>query len=223
LDYFKKSRQLESSLEKTFLNNFINEIEDTIFNDINNPNNDIVNLSDDSFDNSVQIFDGGDNMLEYSQQSVSESPVGKFEESPSNFNKMNMSNDFANMVGMSYAEGFSCIKTDDIKEYLTNFGDGNKDIFKNLPHYQQFAKGFSQLDKNNIFLKNNFNKPEQGQGQGKRQKKEEKLFEFGTEFEIKSSEIFTKESKAKSNLVQRETKKEKKRKVKQYYNYDKAM
>jgi hypothetical protein len=158
-----------------------------------------------------------DNISSYSQnlsQEPQDSP--NFDE---NMEIGNISNQILN-VRPSYVDGFSYLKSDDIKEYIHKFGDGNKDLFKNLPHFKNFADSINRFDKWNISFKSSETKKDQT----KRVKKEEKLFDFSENNEIKKSEIFDKEKKATKEKTGN-FKKERiiKRKVKQHFNYDQSM
>lgn len=220
LSYFKKTRELETSLERTFYHNLLQEIDDTLLRDNNIDDKSVLSIE--SMNNSVEMLDEmNENMSMISQHSSNESPIGvKYEDNLNYKNMLNISNEIPNhLAGLSYVEGFSCIKTDDIKEYLTNFGDGNKEIFKNVPQYQKFTKSFNQLDKTNPFLKTGLKE------ETKRVKKEEKLFNFSQENEVKPNEVFAKDSKIKSTIGNNKDfiRKDKKKKVRQFYNYDKTM
>lgn len=236
LSYFKKSRDIETSLERTFYNDLMHEFDDTLVRE--HINLDKSHVSD--LDNSINLGDNlemeNDYISALSQRSSHGSHLSaKFDEN------LNMNNMLGNLnssrnefnknigpgVGVSYMEGFSYLKSDDIKEYIHQFGDGNKEIFKNIPQYKIFTKTFDQLDRFNKFgagnllgvgLNNNENTNK------KRVKKEEMLFEFSVENEVNKNDIFEKESKLKKPVVSKEPARKKyKKKVKQYYHYDRSV
>ncbi len=219
LNYFKKSRELETSLEKTFYQNLMYEFDESARENILNDNS----IQSDSLNNSVNIGDNidQDNMSLYSQNLSEDSPQSmNFED---NMKLGNISNNIYN-VGPSYIDGFSYIKSDEIKEYIHRFGDGNKEILKNLPHFKIFANSLNQLDKWNSLLKPSSLETKNKEDRPKRLKKEEKLFEFNSENEISRKEIFDKEKKFPKDLpASLKNEKFHKRKVKQYYHYDQSM
>jgi hypothetical protein len=227
LPYFKKSRDLETSLDKTFYDNLMQEFDESVAN---------YNLVDDEDNYSLnESFNIGENIendpesqeISNSHRSSYESHMsGKFDEGM-NINLMNMTQaQFMSQVhagvGASYMDGFSYLRSDDIKEYIHTFGDGNKEVFKNMPQYKMFAKSFNQLEKinNNLNKVNVFNDDKKE----KPKKKEEVLFDFSVENEVKKIEIFEKESKTKKNVVTKDSGRKKfRRKVKQLYHYDKSL
>jgi hypothetical protein len=215
LSYFKKVRELETSLERTFYHNLMSEFDETMLkdnfigdNNIEESLNDSMNLAD-----NLDI----DNLSSHSQRSSSlaQSP-GIFED---NFQILNITNDFKKNLGpgISYVEGFSYLRSDDIKEYIQQFGDGNKELFKNIPQYKNFTKSFNQLEKLNNFGINNLLQ--------KKCKKEELLFDFSIENEIDKNDIFEKDQKSKKNINNKDLRKDKKnkRRVRGFYYYDKLM
>jgi hypothetical protein len=219
LSYFKKSRELETSLEKTFYQNLMHEIDETLLRE--NLMNTRTNLSqDDSIGgDSVDLFDNlNDNMSSMSQKNsdLESGSTAHFEEGL-NINMISIgNNNNKDMNGFSYVDGFSSLKNDEIKVYLHQFGDGNKDAFKGLPNFNNFAKGFNQLDKMNN-LKNPLK-------DGVKVKKVERLYEFSIDNEVNKNDVFLKDSKMKPAVNLKENyKKEKRRKVRQFFNYDKSM
>jgi hypothetical protein len=216
LSYFKKSREFETSLERTFYNNLMNEFDDTL----ENLMNDGSVASGDSLNNSLAFVDNIDNDNMSSADSRKSSFHGsaspRFED---NMNLINLVSEMPNLNGMSYVDGFSYIKSEDIKEYIHQFGAGNKEMFKNLPHFKNFTASFNQLEK--ISGKSNVNLVK---GENvKKPKKEEKLFEFKINEEVDKKEIFEKERKIKKEKINNREPKLKKKKVKQYYHYDRSM
>lgn len=225
LPYFKKSRDLETSLDKTFYDNLMQEFDETVVN---------YNLVDEEDNYSLnESFNIGENIendpesqdITNSHRSSHESHLsGKFDDGM-NMNIMNIMTqpNFNSQGNMgSYMDGFSYLRSEDIKEYIHTFGDGNKEVFKNMPQYKMFAKSFNQLDRGN----NNFNKITvfNDDKKEKPKKKEEMLFDFSVDSEVKKIEIFEKESKAKKNVVTKDSGKKKfRRKVKQLYHYDKSL
>jgi hypothetical protein len=239
LSYFKRTRELETSLERTFYNDLMHEFDDTVVREHINLDKSHVSDLDNSMnfeDNLDMDNDNMDNMSSLSQRSSHGSHLSaKFDDN------LNMNNMLGNLnstrnefnktmgpgMGVSYMEGFSYLKSDDIKEYIHQFGDGNKEIFKNIPQYKNFTKSFNQLDKLNNFGAGNLlgGGPNNNENTNKKRvKKEEMLFEFSEENEVKKLEIFEKESKTKKTLLPREpARKKNKKKVKQYYHYDRSV
>jgi len=222
LPYFKKSRDLETSLDRTFYDNLMQEFDESV------PNYNLVEDEDNySLNESFNIGDNIENDPESQEISNSNRSSygshmsGKFDEGM-NMNLMNMTqaNFMSQVPGVgAYMDGFSYLRSEDIKEYIHTFGDGNKEVFKNMPQYKMFAKSFNQLEKmNKVVSVFNDDKKE------KPKKKEEVLFDFSVENEVKKLEIFEKESKTKKNVVTKDTGMKKfRRKVKQLYHYDKSL
>lgn len=206
LGYFKKSRELETSLEKTFYNNFMNELE---YNDmeVDNLNESVIMPLEDNMKDNLSLMSQNKSELD--------SVMSQQLDEGGNDNDVNIAGNLQNLNATTgfLGEGFSLFKHDDILNHEGQFGDGSHDILKNLPQFQNFVKAFNQLDKNNILRK-------PGQKEGKRVKKEEKLFEFNLDNEVKKGDIFGKESK-KLAVLNTAAKKEKKKKGKKFYNYDK--
>ena len=218
MNYFKKSRELETSLEKTFYQNLLFEFDESARENILNDKT----LESDSLNDSINIADNmdQDNLSYYSQTFSQDSPSSpNFND---NINIVNISNDLVNNVGPSYMDGFSYLKSDEIKEYIHRFGDGNKEILKNFQHFQSFANSLNQFDKWNSNLKSS-NDLKNKKDQPKKIKKEDKLFEFNSDNEVPKNEIFDKERKIKENQNALKRDKIRKRKVRQFYNYDRSV
>jgi hypothetical protein len=158
----------------------------------------------------------GDIDNEMNSQSVMEAGMSPYSDPTTNMNyEMKGISGFGN----SMLEGLSYLKTDDIKQYIHQFGDGNKDSFKNLPEYSNFTKAFNQLQN---FKTVNFDLNGKRE---KRVKKEEKLFVFSEENEVQKDEIFdknAKEVKSKKDKIDLKKEMKKRKKVKTYYRYDKS-
>ena len=174
LGYFKQTRNLETSIEKSFYNNLMNELD-----------NDGI----DELDEEIDIGGGDDNMDNILPDTMSAMSQSKSEFDSANPQELSQIeiNDMGPNISMekngtSLVEGFSLFKHDDILEYENKFGTGNK-MINNLPQFQLFMKAFNKLD-NTMYLRG---------GLGK------KLPELNREKKIK---------------------KEEKKKVKQFYNYD---
>lgn len=179
-------------------------------------------VNSDSFNDSINIADNidQDNLSSYSQNLSQDSPRSpNFDD---NINIVNISNDIINNLGPSYMDGFSYLKSDEIKEYIHRFGDGNKEILKNLQHFQKFANSLNQFDKWNTTLKPSVD-PKNKKDFPKKIKKEEKLFEFNSENEVNKKDIFDKEKKVKDNPYALKNDKIRKRKVKHLYHYDQSV
>ena len=208
LGYFKQTRNLETSIEKSFYNNLMNELD-----------NDGI----DELDEEIDIGGGDDNMdniLPDTMSAMSQSKSEFDSGNPQELSQVEINDMGPNMSmeknGTSLVEGFSLFKHDDILEYETKFGTGNK-MINNLPQFQLFMKAFNKLD-NQMYLRGGLGKKIPEINREKKIKKEEKLFVFSEEEEIPRSEIFGKESKMKK--VDPILKKEEKKKVKQFFNYD---
>lgn len=198
----------------------MNEFDDTIFREnILDDNNDL-----ESFNEELNIEDNIDNdniSMSQSQKTGSFDGISPFDEnmiSIGNNNNNNNNNPLHNIIQMSYLEGFSYLKSDEIKEYIHQFGDGNKNLFKALPNYSGFSKVFTKLQnwKSTSNLGNMMKKD-------KKTKKEVKLFEFSEENEIEKHDVFDKESKIKSRTLKDRREPKIKKKVKQFYSYDRSM
>ena len=208
LGYFKQTRNLETSIEKSFYNNLMNELD-----------NDGI----DELDEEIDIGGGDDNMDNILPDTMSAMSQSKSEFDSANPQELSQIeiNDMGPNISMekngtSLVEGFSLFKHDDILEYENKFGTGNK-MINNLPQFQLFMKAFNKLD-NTMYLRGGLGKKLPELNREKKIKKEEKLFVFSEEEEVARSEIFGKESKMKK--VDPILKKEEKKKVKQFYNYD---
>lgn len=205
LGYFKQTRELEPRIERSFYQNFVSELD----------NNAIDEADEFEVEDNDNIL--GDNISVTSQnKSDIDSALSQQNEEP----QINIPNNMSNIGGFNNitnfgGEGFSLFKHDDILEHEGQFGDGSKNVLKNLPQFQNFVKNFGQLDKN-LYLHKPGAKIERT-----RVKKEEKLFEFSEEKEVSRGDIFGKESKYNAKKGTEVYKKENKKKVKQFYNYDK--
>lgn len=131
----------------------------------------------------------------------------------------------------SFIEGFSHLKTDEIKIYIDQFGDGNKEVFNNFQDFRAISRGLNQMDKWRITgLDTAANKNKE---KAPKQKKIQILFDFSQEKEITENDFDDffekKESKAKklkeiyaynnnNNLNKRELMARKKI-TKKFYNY----
>jgi condensin complex subunit 2 len=216
LTYFKKQRELDNSLERTFFANLMNEFDDTLLREnlLDQDESPVESLNQSfNFENNENM----DNFSSASQKSDYDSNISaKFDDM--NINMNNYGNINQNL-GVSYMEGFSYLKSDDIKEYIHQFGDGNKHVFKNMPQYKSFAKTFGQLEKFNS-LNNNLN----DEKREKKIKKEEIFFDFSAENEVLKGDIFEKESMAKKNQnIRDHPKRKNKKKVKQMFHYDRSI
>lgn len=226
--YFKNNRGLEySSNEGNFYQNFMHEL------DNENPMESIIDEQIEGYDDMNGNENGFGDNISIGSQNKSENE-NEFGSSQMNDDAINQFQDNNITIGGSFnttsfmKEGFSMFKHEDILEHVSKFGDGSRNVLKNLPQFQNFMKAFNQLDKGSLFfnrglaLKNN---NDISNKDSKKVKKEEKLFEFSIDKEVLRNEIFAKESKVKKYNMMNDTniltKKEKKRKVKQLYNYDK--
>jgi hypothetical protein len=225
LPYFKKVKELETSLEKTFYQNFLHEFDETELKE---------NLLERSMEDNSYMEDSfhmADNMeqdnvsLAPSQhtQSVDSHNQNNFEDNMILLNnetfRLTQQSNPNLMQGMSFLEGFSYLKPDEIKDYIQQFGDGNRQTLKMVPQYKEFAKNFNNLDKiNNVLAVDTL------KNRG-RPKKEEKLFTFSLENETCKNDIFElNERKNQDKLAKKDRAKDfKKKKVKMFYYYDRSM
>jgi hypothetical protein len=186
--------------------------------------NDRTNLSE-SLNNSINFVDNyeNDNLSSYSQRtsSLESGKNAEIEEGMNLNNFLNYKQDVNKNSGMSYICEISSFKNDVFREHIQNFGDGSKEILKNMPNFRNFTKSFNQLEK----LNNNLNYITSLNNKEKKNKKEEILFEFSVAQEIHKYEIFDKDSKVKKNVAKDNNKKEnkKKKKVRGLYYYERNM
>lgn len=216
LDYFKKTRHLETNFEKTFYDNFIREIDNSINHE------DILNNSYDDLKSLSSLNDEGiNNQFDYENISISQDSSIDGGISPRNDDILKLGNEHANNLSnhqnaSTFLEGFSHLKSNEIKLYIHQFGDGNKEILNSLPNYKSFTKSLNQMDKWKLtnLDKSNF------KDKCTRVKKIQSLFEFNIENEvIDFKEIFEKKETKKKI---RENKKEllkKNKNTKKLYNY----
>ena len=167
--FFKESRKLDVTTlasDRSFMENLIN-------NELNIDDNRIEENLEILSNNSV-ILDEIDqdlnkfNDINSSQNSISDMPV--FDENFIQNNSINNNKNFSVM------EGFSYLKNDDIKQFITNFGDGNKDMLK------KFMNDPNQFE-NQIKFKFDIEKKGNAKNQ-KKMKKEEKLFVFSLDCQV---------------------------------------
>lgn len=199
LSYFKKSRDLETSLERTFYQNLMNEFEDETM-ALRADNSNILN---DSVNSSMHFNDNdNDNISSYSNRTSSIEQSPQFDDNMLKIGtEANSQGAFANFSG--FFEGFSTLNSEEIKEYIHQFGDGSRNILKAMPNYKTFNKAFI-VDNKSTFGGSD-NKP-------KKVKKETMLFTFEEETEVVKKEVFDKESKTKKANKEVAVKERKKRK-----------
>jgi hypothetical protein len=233
LDFFKKTRELDVTFERTFVKDLLHEFDtsiidgtmlyDRIDNESVDYENGEVNIGDNMF---LGDLNDGDNI---SISQLSEDSQNRFGMNNANLedniltlqtglnNNIDNNERLSTAVSHSFMDGFSYLKTANIKEYIEQFGDGSKQVLNNLPHFKNFSKIFDKLDNMKLFNMDNKN------AYNKRAKKEEKLFEFSIETEVNKHDIFDKDSKNK-NIIKKEFYKNiKKKHVKTFYNYDRSM
>lgn len=240
LAFFKKSRKLDTSFEKTFVHDLLKEFDtsiidgtmmydrldsDSIIND-----NEEMNIADNILLPDLYFNDNDNDNISVSQ--LSEESQNRFEGTNSNLadniltlqtDLLNNNNNFDNndklstTVSNSFMDGFSYLKTANIQEYISQFGDGNKQVLNNMPHFRNFTSMFDKLDNLKFCNLNNKN------AQNKKVKKQEKLFDFSKESEISKVDIFEKESKNKNKVLKESRKDLKRKRIKTLYNYDRSM
>ncbi len=216
LTYFDRApKKAESIFEQNFITS-LNETtnnNNTINND-NQPEQERNFLDDSEFD--MDIAQENPSQSQHSSNLDEQSP--QYDDNINDLNDINPFDDNPMLLKakngmMSFNEGFSMLKSDEIKEYIQQFGDGNKTLFKNFPQFQNFTKSFNQLEKLNTAPT------------VKRVKKEDALFDFTLADDIEKEEVFELESKTKKKLNRDGMRKEKKhkRRVRGFYFYDKFM
>ena len=226
LTYFRRSTEIENKdLATSFIENFKTELEkiDNInidnnnnmeiikeeeenLDDFNNNNINDENLSSQLSNNGVDYDDLNNNVNNNNNNLENE------------LDEINLNNTNNNNNNTTLLNNFSLFQNNDIIEHAENFGDGSRNILKNLPQFQNFLKNFGKLEKgffnNKLGINNNNNI-------NINKKKEEKFFDFSEENEIDKNDIWlnvkTKNKKFDINLM----KKDKKKKVKLMYNFDK--
>lgn len=205
LTFFKKTEsEAQIHAEQSFYKNFINEFDDE--DKVEENYLDDIRSQTSMLDDAYNMADGVDDLS---------SQVGDIGKDSPHFSDVNLGYDMkSTFMGQTLLDNFSYLRSDEIKEYIHQFGDGNKDSFKNLPNYTSFTKAFGQL--NSIKL------PAQGKD---RKKKEEKLFLFSKDNEVSRNEVFDKEKPEKTKKDKVDIKKEmkKRKKVRQHYKYDKSL
>lgn len=220
INYFKKSREIETNLEKTFYQKFINQFENSINNGFDSDEEE--NIIYEEAENEISIYDEneavehldfpGDNnsMASVNSNFDGNSIPSNNDVSTNPFNGTlifnNNNGSILNASNNNFLEGVSHLKTEDLKSYLDSFGEGNKEIINlGINDFKNFSRKLDNIDswkftnldpfkKKNDF--NNLNKDKYP-----KQKKVQMLFDFSEENEITEEEfeeLFeSKESKAK--------------------------
>ena len=214
LSIFKERSKLDSSnngnLMNSFLNNFKEELDKNDEENFDEINEEIIIKEEE--DNLLQddnINDINDNISIVSQNKSLDM------ESQLNDNRNNITNNISNIGNYNGENNFSMFNQDELLNQLNQFGDGRKDVLKDLPQFQNFVKNFNKLDKNLFFNKFGIKNEE-----GNKKKKEEKLFVFNINNEIEKNEIFT-ENKTKATKKPEIPKRDNKKKLKLFFNFDK--
>ena len=214
LSIFKERSKLDSSnngnLMNSFLNNFKEELDKNDEENFDEINEEIIIKEEE--DNLLQddnINDINDNISIVSQNKSLDM------ESQLNDNRNNITNNISNIGNYNGENNFSMFNQDELLNQLNQFGDGRKDVLKDLPQFQNFVKNFNKLDKNLFFNKFGIKNEE-----GNKKKKEEKLFVFNINNEIEKNEIFT-ENKTKATKKPEMPKRENRKKLKLFFNFDK--
>ena len=206
LSVFKERSNLENSnngnLMNSFLNNFKEELdkeEEENYDEINEEN--IIKEEEENL-----LQDDNDNISNFSQN--------KSIDLESQNEKNNIANNISNIGNYNGDNNFSMFNQDELLNQLNQFGDGRKDVLKDLPQFQNFVKNFGKLDKNLFFNKFGVKNVEN------KIKKEEKLFVFNEDNEISKNEIFT-ENKTKVTKKPETLRRDNKKKLKIFFNFDK--
>ena len=210
LSIFKERSKLESTngnLMNSFLNNFKEELDKNDYDNFDEINQEIIIQEEE--DNLLQDDNMNDNISIASQNKSLDM------ESQLNDNRNNITNNISNIGNYNGETSYSMFNQDELLNQLSQFGDGRKDVLKDLPQFQNFVKNFNKLDKN-LFFNKFGNKNEEGI----KKKKEEKLFVFNEENEIEKNEIFT-ENKTKATKKPEIPKRDNKKKLKLFFNFDK--
>jgi len=253
IKYFKKTRKIETNLEKNFFQKFVKQLENSIMLNLDSEEEDNVIYED--AENEISIYNEEEavNYLDFNDDNnsmMSQNSHLDGNSSPSNndlinnpFNNnislmINNKNSMLSQSSSNFLEGFSHLRTEDLKSYLDSFGEGPREILNTrFNEFKNFSRKlenmdhwkFSDLDTNNHDNKSykNFNKEKGGV---KPPKKVQLLFDFSEEKEITEEdfdELFeSKESKTKKlkeinnqskNILRREN--TKKRNTKKFYNF----
>jgi hypothetical protein len=197
LNYFRKIRKIEDlNFEKNFYENFKKEMENSInnskgnINNINNNNNNndfFDEYDNDNDDISILDMNEANEILNAEQENDSICSQISFEQNKYNSNG-NLSESFNQIKpGLnqtsSFFDGISHLKSEDIKQHIEQFGDGNREIIlNNFEGFDNFSRKFNQMDNNNwkiTKLENNKNKEKL-----QKVKKEQILFSFENDNEI---------------------------------------
>lgn len=252
INYFKKTREIETNLEKTFYQKFVNQLENSF--NLNMDSEEEDNVIYEDADNEISIYNEEEaaEHLDFNEDNnslMSQNSNLDGNSSPSNNDLMNnpfnnnslMLNNNNSILNQSssnnFLEGFSHLRTEDLKSYLDSFGEGKREIlnvgfneFKNFSRKLENMDNwkFSNLDANKG--KNDNNNNNLIKEKVPKAKKVQVLFDFSEDKEITEEdfeELFeSKESKAKklreignqnNNVMRREN--TKKRNTKKFYNF----
>ncbi len=234
-------------MEKTFYKKFVNQLQNSINYEIDSEEEDNNIFEDPENDISIYNEEEAAEYLDLNEDNNSQMSINSnIDGNSSHSNNEIMNNPFNDTTllihnntvlsksNSNFLDGFSHLRTEDIKSYLGSFGEGNKDIFNNgYNEFKNFSRKLDNMDNwkftkldNNTIKNNNFNK-EKGIV---KPKKVQALFDFCEDREITENdfeEFFeSKESKAKklreinnpnSILARREN--TKKRNTKKFYNF----
>ena len=211
LSIFKERINIESSNNGNLMNSFLNNFKEEL------DKNDYDNF--DEINEAIVIQEEEENLLRDDNMNDGASSVSQNKsidmESQLNDNRNNITNNISNIGNYNGENNYSMFNQDELLNQLSQFGGGRKDVLKDLPQFQNFVKNFNKLDKNLYFNKFG-NKNEEGI----KKKKEERLFVFNEQNEKEKNDIFT-ENKTKATKKPDNPKRENKKKLKLYFNFDK--
>lgn len=248
INYFKKSREIETNLEKTFYMKFVNQLENSI--NLNIDSDDEDNIIYEDSDNEISIYNeeeaaehldfNEDNNSVMSQNSNldgnSINSNNDLMNNPFNNNSLmlNNHNSILNQNTSNLMEGFSYLRSEDLKSYLESFGEGKKEHL-NLEYndFKNFSRKLENVDKwrlTDLDINKDKGNDDINKEKPAKAKKVQILFDFSEDREITEEdfeELFeSKESKAKKlreinnqNNINVRRENTKKRNTKKFYNF----
>lgn len=132
----------------------------------------------------------------------------EFSEVPNDFRQEENEEQAMNITNL---DGLSLLRADDIKDYVMQFGDGNRNLFSAAEGSMSFVNKFSSLESFHAEL----------QTKTIKKKKEHKLFEFTEQNEVKDDEVYDVKSTKKPKRMSKTKKLKKRRRVKLPYMFQK--
>jgi hypothetical protein len=217
INYFKKSRDIETNLEKTFYQKFINQLEITINVTIDSEEDNII-YEDGEIEISIYNEEEAAEHLDFNEDNnsiMSQNSNLDGNSSPSNddlmvnpFNNntlMMNNNSVLNQNSSNFLEGFSHLKSEELKSYLDSFGEGKREFLHvGFNDFKNFSRKLENLDKwkfTNLEADKDKGNSNLYKDKSAKPKKVQVLFDFSKDKEIieeEFEELFeSKESKAK--------------------------